>query len=602
MEERSEEVQTKAHQAHQSLGAYLRKSLLPVKFYIGALAVLAVAASFFEVSVNYKIKQIIDTIGASPPGGSTAVTGLLLAFVAYKLLHHGMFFIGRLFDIHYLPALLFKITEEMYLKTLRHGLHWFDSHLSGEIAGKITDFRKSVGTLIPACFRALNTLTTVLIGIFFLLKVNFLLAMVAAVFVSVYTPVLFVLLRKQMGLHRDLAAARQEGIGIINDSIANIFGVKIIGSLTTEIRLKVRPALRHWKECDRRTRQFDAYFVDNADTIMITVMSAVQIFLLAYLYQLGQITAGGFAFVAMVTLSIHTKLDSFLESLLFTINPEIAVMKASFSFVADEVSTDDKKEAILLPRVQGDVTFDRVTFAYPGSQTPLYKDFYLKIPAGERLGIVGSSGAGKTTLIKCLLRYFDVQAGQIRIDSYNIADVTQESLRAQFSVIPQDVTLFHRSILENLKLARHDARFEEIVDACKRARIHEEILAMDKGYDSIVGERGVKVSGGQRQRIAIARALLKNAPILILDEATSALDTPTERLIQASLDTILETSQATVIAIAHRLSTLKHMDRIVVLEGGKIVEEGKHDTLISGGGVYQKLWEMQAILPKTLPL
>ena len=156
--------------------------------------------------------------------------------------------------------------------------------------------------------------------------------------------------------------------------------------------------------------------------------------------------------------------------------------------------------------------------------------------------------------------------------------------------------MFHRTILENLQLAKHDASFDDIVKACKQANIHEDILAMDKGYDSVVGERGVKVSGGQRQRIAIARAILKNAPILILDEATSALDTPTEQQIQASLNTILDTSHATVIAIAHRLSTLKHMDRIIVLDKGKIMEEGSHDTLIAKqNGLYKALWDMQAI-------
>ena len=201
----------------------------------------------------------------------------------------------------------------------------------------------------------------------------------------------------------------------------------------------------------------------------------------------------------------------------------------------------------------------------------------------------------KPTLIKCLLRYFDIKSGEILIDNQNINHVTQESLRAQISVIPQDVSMFHRSILENLQLAKHDASFGEIVAACKQARVHDDILNMPHGYDSIVGERGVKVSGGQRQRIAIARAILKNAPILILDEATSALDSPTEKLIQASLNDILESKQLTTIVIAHRLSTLLHMDRILVFEQGKIIESGTHSELLTINGKYKTLWDAQVL-------
>jgi ATP-binding cassette subfamily B protein len=199
-------------------------------------------------------------------------------------------------------------------------------------------------------------------------------------------------------------------------------------------------------------------------------------------------------------------------------------------------------------------------------------------------------------MMKCLLRYFDVTDGAILIDGHNIQDISQESLRKAMSIIPQDITMFHRSIKDNLKLAAYDATDAEIISACKKAKIHDDVEAMPAGYDTVVGERGIKLSGGQRQRIAIARAILKNAPILILDEATSSLDTPTEKLIQDSINDVLENSKATVIAIAHRLSTLKHMDRILVLEKGNIVEVGSHTELLKKkDGLYKKLWEMQAI-------
>ena len=255
----------------------------------------------------------------------------------------------------------------------------------------------------------------------------------------------------------------------------------------------------------------------------------------------------------------------------------------------------DKENAKNIKKAKGDISYKDVDFKYGNNKTKVLNGFNLEVKSGEKLGIVGTSGAGKTTLIKSLLRYFDVYRGGVFVDGHNITDITQDSLRENISIIPQDITMFHRSIKENLKIAKYNAKDEEIIEACKKARIHDDIIAMDRGYDSIVGERGVKLSGGQRQRVAIARAILKNAPILILDEATSSLDTPTETLIQKSIDEMLKESASTVIAVAHRLSTLKHMDRIIVLDKGKIIEEGTHDNLLKQKGLYHKLWSMQVI-------
>lgn len=576
-----------------TLTSYLRGLFNRYKFYIISLAILAISAGYLNLSISYKIKEIIDTIATHP---NDNIVPVLLLFIAYKMLFHGMFFISRLLDIYYKPRLLAETVGDIYSRTLGHSLHWFDSHLSGEVSSKISDFQNALITLISLCFRALNNVATIMISILFLSQVNMLSTTIIGLFVLIYSPIVFLLLKHQMKLQEHYATARQETIGIVNDSIANIFGIKVIGNAASEFKLKLIPALTRWKEWDKKTRKFDAYFVDNADTIMVTIMSGVQIFVLATLFRHGEISAGGFAFIAMITLNIHGELDKFLDSLLFHINPGIATLKSSFTFVSSSYDTQDQQDATILSNVQGKISFEHIHFSYSGNPIPVLQDFNLTIHPGERLGIVGTSGAGKTTLVKCLLRYFDIQQGHISIDHTDISSVTQESLRANISVIPQDITMFHRTILENLQIAKPEASFEEIVEACKRAKIHDAIMAMNHGYNAVVGERGVKVSGGQRQRIAIARAILKNAPILILDEATSALDTPTERLIQASLNEILETSKATVLAIAHRLSTLKHMDRIIVLDKGNIIEMGKHDELMQQEhGLYRRLWEMQMI-------
>ncbi|MCA9506944.1 MAG: ATP-binding cassette domain-containing protein, partial [Myxococcales bacterium] len=226
---------------------------------------------------------------------------------------------------------------------------------------------------------------------------------------------------------------------------------------------------------------------------------------------------------------------------------------------------------------------------------PIFSKLNLHIRAGEKIGLVGLSGAGKSTLISLLLRYFSIDGGKIFIDGKDISEYSVDSIRKNISVIPQDIVLFHRTVLENIRYGNESASKERVVQAAKLANIDDFIMSLPHAYDSMVGERGVRLSGGQRQRIAIARAILKDAPILILDEATSSLDTKTEQLIQTSLNTLLEKSNTTVIAIAHRLSTIKHMDRIIVLQQGKIIEEGRHEELLKNQETYKKLWHLQKI-------
>ncbi|MGA9530428.1 MAG: ATP-binding cassette domain-containing protein, partial [Candidatus Babeliales bacterium] len=353
----------------------------------------------------------------------------------------------------------------------------------------------------------------------------------------------------------------------------------------------IQPTIAIWKDWITKTLRFETYFVDNADTILVVTLSATQIYVLTHLYQQNIITAGEFAFVSMMTLKIHTLLDTFLQNILWGVNPCIAQIRSSYTFIYDILDVQDPENPESLTDVQGKIEYQNVTFGYDRHRPPILRNFNLIVTPGERLGIVGRSGSGKTTLIKCLLRYFDISSGKILIDGHDIKNITQKTLRALFSFIPQDISLLHRSLKENLLLARPDATDEDIYDACKKAHIHDDILAMPLGYETVVGERGIKLSGGQRQRIAIARALLKKTSIWIFDEATSNLDTKTEQ----PINDLLKTSTVTIIAIAHRLSTLKNMDRIIVLDQGTIAEVGTHADLIKNpDGLYKKLWDMQA--------
>jgi ABC-type multidrug transport system fused ATPase/permease subunit len=240
---------------------------------------------------------------------------------------------------------------------------------------------------------------------------------------------------------------------------------------------------------------------------------------------------------------------------------------------------------------KGRVTFRDVDFYFHETR-PVLTRFNFAIESGEKVALVGPSGAGKTTITKLLLRLYDLKAGALEIDGQNIAHVTQDSLRNAIAFVPQEPVLFHRTLMDNIRYGRRDATDEEVIEAAKQAHCHEFIATLPQGYQTFVGERGVKLSGGERQRVAIARAILKNAPILVLDEATSSLDSESESLIQDALKTLMKGK--TVIVIAHRLSTIMNMDRIVVMDGGSIVDQGTHAELLTKDGLYQKLWSIQA--------
>jgi len=304
----------------------------------------------------------------------------------------------------------------------------------------------------------------------------------------------------------------------------------------------------------------------------------------------GDITVGGFVMVMTLVFGMIGTL-TFIGNMMNNFVRIYGEIEEGLTEILVPHDIVDETRAARLTVRHGDVVFDSVDFAY--HDEVIFSGLHLTIPARQKIGIVGASGAGKTTLVSLLLRQHDIQQGSIRIDGHDIATVTQDSLRRSISIIPQESMLFHRTIRENIRYGNLKASDAEVEETAKRAQAHEFIRAAPEGYDTYVGERGIKLSGGQRQRIAVARALLKDAPILILDEATSSLDSESEMLIQKSLHTLVQNK--TVLAIAHRLSTLREMDRIIVLDGGKIVQDGNHETLLQEkNGVYVRLWNHQA--------
>jgi len=330
-----------------------------------------------------------------------------------------------------------------------------------------------------------------------------------------------------------------------------------------------------------------------ADFLYILMMGFV-LFYMIYLKREGVVSIGDFAFVFGMILSVMKDIyDATLS--LQDFSRSMGDFKSSLSILNVPHENLDLPGALPIEIKSPEIEFKNFSFTYKGGEE-VFKNLNLTIKPGENVGLVGESGAGKSSLINLLLRYFESQKGEILIDGQNINTVTQDSLRENIAVIPQDTMLFHRTLMENIRYGNPNATEAQVIAACKKAHIHDFIIGLPEKYNAYVGERGIKLSGGQRQRIAIARAILKHAPILILDEATSALDSQTEKYIQEGLSFFLNDKKNTVIAIAHRLSTLKHMDRIVVLDKGKVVEEGTHDQLIRNKkSLYSKLWKLQEI-------
>lgn len=515
---------------------------------------------------------------------------LILAMLGLWLLIEVMFRLGGFMQAKHYACVEADVRMGMFAYTLEHAYSFFSSRLSGTVSNRIADMPQSVSRLMrtfQTMFIPSLVALAIALGIFASIHPVF--AAILIFWVILHLAICFFTAKKCSRISDQHADCRSRLTGRITDVFSNIISVKAFARQAFELK-----RINITQDKERALNQRTWYIIEIVRIFLgvaaFIFPGVITIGLMFVYWQRGFLSAGDFVIVFNTTTNIM--IMAWLCGMeLPNVFREIGICQQAMQLVRQDHDIKDAPDAKVLNVSQGEIRYDNVSFQYEQSSI-VFDSLSLTIKGGEKVGLVGFSGSGKTTFVNCLMRYFDINGGRILIDGQNTQDVTRQSLREAISAIPQEPSLFHRTIAENIRYGNPDASDEQMIAAAKKAHCHDFIASLPDGYQTLVGERGVKLSGGQRQRISIARAFLKDAPILVMDEATSALDSVTEQCIQDSLDSIMQ--QRTTIIIAHRLSTLARMDRIVVFEKGQIIEQGSHEALLAQQGQYAKLWSMQA--------
>lgn len=553
-----------------------------------------VVSSFFPFAYNYAIKLFLDRMASPAPLTYHALLFPIILFIGSQIILEFMWRMSNVAKWKAEPYVRRSILLQSYDYVQHHSYLFFQDNFTGSLSSKLKGILDGYDKFWSEMHHGLlQRVLKSVVGLAALSIVSLNLGLFVFLWSAIYVPVMYKLSARLNELSFKEAESRHVLIGQISDKITNIISLFAFASRKRELK-----SLEHQMSYDYIPKQIKVYKyhfkLQLVGGLFYFIMFGFLLFYMIHLRMSGLISLGDFAFVFGISLIVSEEIwhatISFQD-----FSRAMGDLKSALSILNVPQDNLDQENAQPLVIKSPTIEFKNVSFGYDGKNA-VFQDLNLSVKPGEKIGLVGHSGAGKSSLVNLLLRYFKNEKGEILISDQNINEITQDSLRENIAVIPQDTLLFHRTLMENIRYGKPTAMDEEVIKASKRAHLHEFIMQLPKQYQSYVGERGIKLSGGQRQRIAIARAILKDAPILVLDEATSSLDSHTEKLIQDSLNFLIEDKRKTVIAIAHRLSTLKHMDRIIVLDKGTIIEEGTHNKLIRNEhSLYKKLWELQEI-------
>jgi ATP-binding cassette subfamily B multidrug efflux pump len=550
-----------------------------------------------DAALYWSIGWLVDLLDSSNPATLFAehwpkLVGLLALVLVVRTL--AMIASSVIEQQVIVPGFYSMVRWQSFRRVIEQPYAFYQNDFAGRIATKIMQGGEAVGDFIVNMLQAMwSFLTFIVLATTILISVDPWLGAVVALWFVGYAGIIRFLLPEMRRAGRATADQRSVFNGRLVDAFTNIVSVKLFDGGRRE-HAYVRDGLESFVAAVvRLTRAITT--VRSAIALLNGVMMSAVAAICVVKWTGGGISTGAIA----TSLALVFRLNQMSGWMMFNINGLVrnyATVQDATRTISVRPAIRDAADARVLPRARGDIRFENVTFHY-GKGGGVIENLNLHIRPGERVALIGPSGAGKTTVVNLMLRLFDVESGRILIDGQDVRSVTQASLRQQFGVVSQDAVLMHRAIRDNIGYGKAGATEAEIEDAARRAAAHDFIVQVTdprgrKGYDAHVGERGVKLSGGQRQRIAIARMMLKDAPILILDEATSALDSEVEAAIQDNLYRLMEGK--TVIAIAHRLSTIAALDRLIVLDQGRIVEEGTHESLLARGGLYAQLWKRQS--------
>lgn len=582
----------------QTLWPFMRWALAGAWPVLFLAALFSALAGGMEAVTALILKLVVDSAGTSDPAAYFAGSNfwLLAGAVFFFLIARPLFFglSSASNSILVAPNINPLVLSRLNRWTLGQAVGFFDDDFAGRIAQKEMQAARALTEVMVEVINVVAFALASMIGSLILLwAIDWRITAVFLVWLTVYLALIRWFLPRIRVKAARRAGARAMVTGQIVDTITNIKTVKLFSHADHEDRAALG-ALEVYRQSALGFGYLSAIF----RWCLMTLAGALPILLIGgslILWQNGHATTGDIVAAGTVAIRI-AQMTGWVSFTLMTIYANIGEVEDGIRTLTPRNRVDDASDVTDLQVPQGEIAFDEVGFAY-GRDVGGVQDISLTIAPGEKLGIVGASGAGKSTLVSLLLRLYDAETGQIRIDGQDITTVSQQSLRQRIGMVTQETMMFNRTARDNILYGRPEANEDELIAASVKAEAHDFILDLQdhrgrKGYDAYLGERGVKLSGGQRQRIALARAIVKDAPILVLDEATSALDSEVEAAIQTALHRVMEGK--TVLAIAHRLSTLSEMDRIIVMDKGRIVEEGSHDDLLRQGGLYAQYWNRQS--------